>query len=130
MKRPLYITLGFFFVGLGVVGIFLPLLPTTIFLIIASYLFMKSSPELHEKLLNHKILGSYIKNYIEKRGMPIKSKISSICLLWTSILISSYFLTENLIVRIILLIVAIGVTVHIATLKSLKPQPISNKDFR
>ena len=64
--------------GIGVVGIFLPLLPTTVFLLIASYFFMKSSPELNEKLLNHKHLGSYIRNYKEKKGMPLKTKITSI----------------------------------------------------
>jgi uncharacterized membrane protein YbaN (DUF454 family) len=127
MKKALFISIGIFFVALGVIGIFLPIMPTTIFLILASYFFMKSSPELNAKLLNNKYLGPYLKNYLEKRGMPLKSKISSICLLWTSILISSYFLTENLTVRIILLFVAVGVTIHLATIKNLKPQSIRNQ---
>lgn len=125
MKKYLYITLGVTSVGLGIIGIILPVMPTTIFLIIASYFFMKSSPELNDKLMNNKYLGKYIKNYREKRGLPLKSKISSICLLWTSILISSYFLTDNLSIRILLLIVAIGVTIHIATIKNLKPETVN-----
>lgn len=126
MKNILFIALGILFVALGIIGIFLPLMPTTIFLIIASYFFMKGSPELNDKLLNNKHLGPYIKNYRENNGMPLKSKISSICFLWTSILISSYFFTENLMIRILLLIIAVGVTIHIASLKSLKPEPINN----
>ena len=127
MKKVLFISIGFLFVALGVIGIFLPVMPTTIFLIVASYFFMNSSPELNDKLLNNKYLGNYIKNYRDKRGMPLKSKIGSICLLWTSILISSYFLTESLIIRILLLIVAVGVTIHIATIKNLKPQSVRNQ---
>ena len=122
MKKFLFIGLGFFFVALGVIGIFLPLLPTTVFLIIASYFFMKSSPELNEKLMNNKYLGEYIRNYKEKGGMSLKSKISSIGLLWLSIFISGYFLTDSLIIHIILLIVAVGVTIHIASLKNLSTQ--------
>lgn len=122
MKKILFISIGVLFVALGVIGIFLPLLPTTIFLIIASYFFMNSSPELNERLLNNKYLGNYIRNYREKNGMPIKSKITSISLLWISIFVSAYFLTSAIIIRIILAIIAIGVTYHIATLKTLKPQ--------
>ncbi len=127
MKKFLFISIGVLFILLGIIGIFLPVMPTTIFLILASYFFMKSSPELNNKLVNNKYLGPYIKNYREQRGMPIKSKISSICLLWTSILISSYFFTEILVIRILLLIVAVGVTIHIATIKSLKPQSLRNQ---
>jgi uncharacterized membrane protein YbaN (DUF454 family) len=126
MKKFLFITIGIIFVIIGVIGIFLPLLPTTVFLIIASYFFMKSSPELNERLLNNKYLGEYIRNYKEKKGMPIKSKISSIFILWTSILISSYFLIDSKTVIVILLIVAIGVTIHIATLESIKTNSVSD----
>lgn len=127
MKKVLFISFGFLFVTLGVFGIFLPIMPTTIFLIIASYFFMKSSPELYEKLLNNKYLGKYIKDYKEKKGMPKKAKINAILLLWISITISGYFFTENIYLRVLLLIIAIGVTSYIASIKSLKPEPIKNK---
>ena len=126
MKKPIFISIGSIFVFIGIIGIFLPLLPTTIFLIIASYFFMKSSPELNDRLLNNKYLGAYLRNYQEKRGMPLKSKISSIFLLWTSILISGYYLTESTTIRIILLCVALGVTIYISTIKNLEPQSISD----
>lgn len=74
MRKVLFISFGFLFVALGVFGIFLPIMPTTIFLIIASYFFMKSSPELYEKLLNNKYLGKYIKDYKEKKVCRKKQK--------------------------------------------------------
>jgi uncharacterized protein len=120
MKKPLYIVIGSILVTLGTFGIFIPLLPTTIFLILASYFFMKGSPELNERLLNNKYLGHYIKNYLDKKAMPLKSKISSIVMLWISILISGYFLTDSNVLRGILLVVAIGVTIHILSLKSIR----------
>ena len=126
MKKISYTIIGSIFVGIGVVGIFIPLLPTTVFLLLASYFFMKSSPELNEKLLNHKHLGSYIRNYKEKKGMPIRSKITSISLLWISILLSAYYFTDSLFIRILLLIIATGVTIHIATLKNLQSQTIKD----
>lgn len=127
MKIIIFKILGFLFVGIGVLGIFLPLLPTTIFLITASYFFMKSSPKLNDKLINNRYLGVYVKNYKEKNGIPLRTKVSSICLLWTSIIISAFLLTDNIYIRIILFFVALGVTVHISTIKNLNPQAISDK---
>jgi uncharacterized membrane protein YbaN (DUF454 family) len=129
MKKIIFISLGFLFIAVGVLGIFLPVLPTTIFLIIASYFFMKSSPELNEKLMNNKYLGKYIRNYKEKKGMPLKSKISSIILLWTSILASSYFFTENTYIQLLLIAIAVGVTIHIASLKTLVNKNIQEEEF-
>ena len=122
MKNIIYIALGGLFVTIGVIGIFVPLLPTTIFLLIASYFFMKSSPKLNEKLVNNKYLGPYIKNFQENKGMPKKSKINAISLLWISILTSAYFFTELFAVRILLLIIAISVTIYIIRIKTLNPQ--------
>lgn len=125
MKNIIYIALGGLFVTIGVIGIFVPLLPTTIFLLIASYFFMKSSPKLNEKLVNNKYLGPYIRNFQEKKGMPKKSKINAITLLWISILTSAYFFTDLFAVRVLLLIIAISVTIYLIKLKTLDPQIVS-----
>ncbi|MCL4280211.1 MAG: DUF454 family protein, partial [Ignavibacteriaceae bacterium] len=77
-----YLVSGFLLVTIGVIGIFLPVLPTTIFLILASACFIKSSPQANEWLRNHKVLGMYIKNYQDGTGLTIKSKIINISLLW------------------------------------------------
>ena len=120
MKKIIYIVLGSLLVVLGTIGIFVPLLPTTIFLILASYFFMKGSPKLNDKLLSNKYLGKYIKDYKENKGLSRKSKISSITFLWLSIFISMYFVRDNAIILVLLLLIAIGVTIHIVSLKNLQ----------
>jgi uncharacterized membrane protein YbaN (DUF454 family) len=118
--RYLYIMSGVLFVAIGVIGIFLPILPTTIFLILASACFVKSSPRANEWLRNHKILGAYIKNYQDKSGLTIKAKVFNVALLWIMILSSAYFFTEELFIRLLLLAIAIGVTIHLLMVKTKK----------
>jgi len=120
LYRYAYFTAGILLVVIGVVGIFLPLLPTTIFLILASACFVKSSPKANEWLRNHKILGVYIKNYQDKSGITFKAKIISITFLWVSILISGLLLTDEFYIRIILLAVALGVSIHLILIKTKK----------
>lgn len=116
--RYAYLVSGFLLVAIGVIGIFLPLLPTTIFLILASACFVKSSPTANEWLRNNKYLGQYLKNYQDGRGLTIKSKIFTLIFLWLSILFSAYYFTEELYIRIILLAIAVGVSIHIITIKN------------
>jgi uncharacterized membrane protein YbaN (DUF454 family) len=118
IQRYIYLSLGILLVGIGIVGIILPLLPTTIFLILASACFVKSSPQMNEWLKRNKYLGVYIRNYQDKTGMTKVSKISTILVLWVGILASAYFVTQSLSIRIILGIIAIGVTIHIVTIKT------------
>jgi hypothetical protein len=107
-------------VVIGVNGIFLPILPTTIFLILASACFVKSSPQANEWLRNHKILGAYIKNYQDKSGLTIKGKVFNVALLWIMILSSAYFFTEEFYIKLLLLAIAIGVTIHLLMIKTKK----------
>jgi hypothetical protein len=115
-----YLISGFILVAIGVIGIFLPLLPTTIFLILASICFLKSSPKANEWLRNHRVLGGYIDNYQNKTGLTRNSKITNIITLWTSISLSAFLLTDELYIRIILLAIAIGVTIHLLMIKTKK----------
>jgi uncharacterized membrane protein YbaN (DUF454 family) len=118
--RYLYLLSGFLLVVIGVIGIFLPILPTTIFLILASACFVKSSPQANEWLRNHKILGAYIKNYQDKSGLTIKAKAFNIALLWIMILTSAYLFTEEFYIKLLLLAIAIGVTIHLLMVKTKK----------
>jgi uncharacterized membrane protein YbaN (DUF454 family) len=115
-----YLISGFLLVAIGVIGIFLPVLPTTIFLILASICFVKSSPRANEWLRNHKILGGYVDNYQNKTGLTRNAKIANIITLWSSILLSAFLLTEKLYIRIILLVIAVGVTIHLVMIKTKK----------
>ena len=120
LYRYLYFTSGILLVAIGIIGIFLPILPTTIFLILASACFVKGSPRANEWLRNHKILGAYIKNYQDKSGLTIKAKIINIFFLWIMILSSVYFFTEEFYIRLLLLAIAIGVTIHLLMVKTKK----------
>jgi hypothetical protein len=118
--KPILIVAGTLFVGLGVIGIFLPVLPTTPFLLLAAACYAKSSQRFYCWLLNNRWFGVYIKNYRQKKGMPLKIKIFTVVLLWLTIMVSVIFAVQSLAVRIILIIIAFGVSLHILSIKTLK----------
>lgn len=111
--------LGFLSVGLGILGIFLPVLPTTPFLLLAAWLFLKGNPRWYDWLINHPRLGIYIKNYMQDHNIPLKVKTWSIVTLWVGISISIYFV-EMMWVRLLLLAIAVAVSIHILSFKTLK----------
>lgn len=120
LYRYFYLISGFLLVAIGVIGIFLPVLPTTIFLILASACFVKSSPKANEWLRNHRILGMYVKNYQDKSGLTVRAKIFNITFLWIMILLSAFYLTDEFYIKIILLLIASGVTIHLLMIKTRK----------
>lgn len=117
-KKIIFNILGFFFVGLGIVGIFIPLLPTTIFLIIAAYFFAKSSEKYYNWLISNKYFGKFIKDYREGKGVPLKAKTVSITILWLTILYSIFFVVTAIWLKILLICIAIGVSWHLLSLKT------------
>jgi uncharacterized membrane protein YbaN (DUF454 family) len=120
MKRKLLIVLGSFFVGLGILGIFLPLLPTTPFLLLAAACYIRSSKKFYTWLTKNRWFGKYIRDYQEGRGIPLKVKLFSITLLWLTIGISIVFVVHLLVIRLILAAIALGVTLHIISIKRRK----------
>ncbi|MCP4151705.1 MAG: DUF454 domain-containing protein, partial [bacterium] len=96
---------------------------TTPFLLLAAACYFRSSKKFYDWLLSNKWLGHYIKDYREKRGISLKVKIISITLLWVTISLSGLFATSLLWVRLLLLAVATGVTIHLTRLKTLKKVP-------
>jgi hypothetical protein len=120
ISKPVWNIAGSFFVAVGVVGIFVPLLPTTVFLLLAAACYNKGSERFHHWLINNKLLGPYIRNFKQKNGIPMAVKIRTIILLWMTIGLSIY-VVNLLHVTIILLTVAAGVTVFLLTRKTLKP---------
>jgi uncharacterized membrane protein YbaN (DUF454 family) len=76
--KKLFIILGSLSLGLGVLGIFVPLLPTTPLLLLSAALYFKGSPRLYEWLINHPRLGEYIRNFREHRAIPLRAKIVSV----------------------------------------------------
>ena len=120
LKRQLLIAIGTICVAIGVIGIFIPILPTTPFLLLAAACYIRSSPRFYHWLMNNRWFGTYIRNYIEGRGIPVKVKLFTIALLWAAIGISIW-LVANLIVTVILLVIAAAVTLHIILIRA-KPK--------
>jgi len=124
VKRRILIGAGTLSTGLGIIGVFVPILPTTPFLLLAAACYMRSSERFYRWLINDRIFGAYVRNYIEGKGMPVKTKMFTILLLWLTIALTVAFAVENMVVRIILLCVAVGVTAHIALIKKRKVKDI------
>jgi uncharacterized membrane protein YbaN (DUF454 family) len=118
--RILLVIAGTVCVGLGIVGIFVPVLPTTPFLLLAAACYARSSKRFHSWLLNNKWFGSYIRNYLERKGITLRAKIITLSLLWITIGVSITFAVETLALKLILGIIAIGVSIHILSLRTLK----------
>ncbi|MCD8043195.1 MAG: YbaN family protein [Tannerellaceae bacterium] len=119
-KQILYITFGTIFLGLGTLGIFLPLLPTTPFWLLTSWLYLRSSEKLYNRAMANKYFGSYMKSFIEDRAIPLRAKIMSVSLLWITITCSALFFVNIIWVKILLFCIAIGVTWHILSFPTKK----------
>jgi len=126
-KRGIFVVAGTISLGLGAAGVFLPILPTTPFLLLSAACYYKGSERMHRWLLNNKLFGSYIRNYNEGKGISQTAKIFTLFLLWITIGYSALFMVSNYIVQIILFALAIAVTVHVATLPTFRKSQSSHK---
>jgi uncharacterized membrane protein YbaN (DUF454 family) len=104
--------------ALGIIGMFLPLLPTTIFLLLAAWCFARSSEHFYKWIHYNRLFGKYIRDYQTGRGMTMRSKVTSIAVLWIGIGASAYFATDVFYVRLLLAAIAIGVTWHLVVIKT------------
>ena len=118
--KSLYIVLGSITLFLGLLGIFLPILPTTPFLLLTAGLYFKGSDKMYQWLMNHPRLGPYILNYRKFKAVPVKVKVCSISLLWISILCSAILFVSAIWLKILLIFIAIAVTIHILSFKTIK----------
>lgn len=98
----------------------LPLLPTTPFLLLAAAAFLKSSPRWYRWLLQHRIFGSYLRNFLLHKAIPLKAKIVSVSLVWLTLSYCAIFLTGSLVLRLLFLLLATGITVHILSYRTLR----------
>ena len=118
LKRRLFVIAGTIALGTGIVGIIVPVLPTTPFLLLAAICYMRGSERLYNALLYNRFIGSYVRNYLEGRGMSLKMKIWTLSLLWVAIVCTAVLATDSLPIRIILAVVLIGVTIHVLLIKT------------
>ena len=121
--KTLFVVLGALSLLLGLVGIFVPLLPTTPFLLLAAALWVRSSPRLYGWLLAHRRLGPYIRQFRENRAIPLRAKIYSVTLLWATLLYCIFaVVAEWWWAQLALLAVAVGVTWHILSFATLRKE--------
>jgi len=116
-----WIGAGTLFIGLGTLGIFLPLLPTTPFLLLAAACYARGSKRFYNWLITNRWFGNYIKNYREKKALPLRIKALSVVLLWATIGYSAVFVVSIPLIRAILTGIAVGVTLHIILIRTLQP---------
>jgi uncharacterized protein len=118
LMKAVLIVCGSIAVALGVVGIFLPLMPTTVFLLLAAACYARSSDRFYQKLISNRWLGPYIRNSREGRGMTRRQKATTLVVLWIGIGATATFSVHAWWIRAILLVTAVSVTVHVARLRS------------
>ena len=118
-KKLILLILGFFFLGLGAVGVVLPVMPTTPFVLLAAVCFSASNKRVAAWLQQNRIFGPFIENYRTKKGIGIPQKILSIAFLWTGLIISMV-MVQTTWIYIVLGIVGIGVTTHLLLIKTKK----------
>ena len=112
-------TVGTIAFGLGVIGVFVPLLPTTPFLLLAAACFARSSERLYTWLISHKWFGNYIRHYHEHKAITLRAKVMALTLLWGVIGCTAFGTVTAWWVRALLGIIAVGVTIHLLRLKTL-----------
>jgi len=127
LVRALWLIAGTICLVLGAIGIVLPVLPTTPFLLAAAACYYKSSPRMHKWLLNNRWFGEYIRNYKEGKGLTLKTKITALTMLWITIGVSTVFMLDRLLpaqlvlpIQLIMIAVAIAVSTHILRLPTFK----------
>lgn len=131
--RVSLLVLGWLSVVLGVIGVFLPIMPTTPFLLLAAACFVRTSPKFYDKLVQHPHLAKYLIPYLEGKGIPLKGKVYALVTMWFTIIVSAFILLDSQIVRVILPLVALFVSIYIMRqptvelVKEAKPEPDSSE---
>ena len=113
MLKILYQVGGSISIGLAMTGLFLPVLPTTPFVLLAIFLFGKSQPEKIQEIIQHPRLGPFVQDYLDPQGIPLKSKKKALLVLWFSILISVTFFIPLIAIKMLILSIASLVSIWI-----------------
>ena len=119
LKNAIFCALGFIFTALAFLGVVLPVLPTTPFLLLAVFFFARSSQRWHNYLLNHRIFGQYLRDYYNHE-MTIVNKWRTLVVMWLGMGICMWLLREKIWLVVLLIVIAVGVTIHLCLLKSVR----------
>lgn len=115
MKKILLMTIGSISLVLGFIGVFLPVIPTTPFVLVSLACFMNTSEKMHHFVMTNKHLGPYARAYANGEGIPKRAKLKAVFLIWITIGFSVIFVLDKLPLRIMLLVIATIVSTYIFT---------------
>ena len=108
-------------VGVGVLGVFLPLLPTVPLFLLAGFCYWRGSPRFYNRLISFGPLGRLIDNFQKGKGLPLKTKRRAIVFMWLSMVTSMVFFLTGTTLRLVLFLVGIVVTIYILRIKTADP---------
>lgn len=120
IKRIILQIAGTLSLILGLIGVVLPVLPTTPFLLLTAACYVRSSDKLYAWLMNHKWFGEHIRNYREKKAIRLSSKVIALSSLWLTILYSIFFVVQTLFLQLLLAAIVLAVSAHILHFKTLR----------
>ncbi|MHA2313760.1 MAG: YbaN family protein [Candidatus Hermodarchaeia archaeon] len=120
IKRILFSVLGTLFLGFGCIGVLLPIVPTTPFLLLAAACYIRGSKRLHQWMMRNQIFGAFLRNYLERKGITSRHKLFTLTFLWVMISLTIFYIRDNSILPPFLFIIAFAVSVHILKLPTLK----------
>ena len=118
LKRLLWNIAGTISLALGLIGIVLPIMPTTPFLLLAAACYLNGSKRMYEWMTHNRFFGRYLSDYMEGRGIPLRAKVASICFLWGAISVSILLVAEDLVIQAVLVVVGASVTAHIIKVRT------------
>jgi uncharacterized membrane protein YbaN (DUF454 family) len=127
IRRLLLLSVGILALGLGIAGIFLPLLPTTPFLLAAAACFVRSSERMYRWLMGHRWFGPLIRNYRHHRAITKRNKIVTLTLLWCTIGYTAFGIVQGWLLRSLLLLIAAGVSIHVLSLRTLTKEMVASR---
>lgn len=117
-KKLMFLVVGTISLALGVIGIILPVLPTTPFILLTAYCYLRGSPRFHAWLVEHPTLGPIVKEYGDGEGMTKESKQKAIAMTWIAVTLTAIFLLDTLQLRILVIGLAIIGTLVLLRLKT------------
>ena len=127
-RKPLFIIAGTITLVLGTVGRFVPLLPTTPFYLLTAWLYMRGSDRMYNAVMKNKYFGRIIRDYMVDKSISIRTKVVTVSMLWSTIIFSAIWAVPRVapngvflwVIRLALLAIAIGVTIHVLSYKTKK----------
>jgi len=119
VKRILFIVVGTILLGIGGLGVLLPIVPTTPFLLLATACYARGSKRIHRWMLRNRVFGAFIRNYVERKGITPRQKTVTLGFLWVTMTFTIVFVVDSLILRLFLVLIALAVSGHILKLPTL-----------